>query len=519
MSIRLTEVPLLALLLACTSPTNESDEVATDDILFELLDTYYTGDGMEIDVSRDFSEDYADLELRIYADDGTFTSYPADTSVTGEARFAAVPFEPYVLVGRRVYGDQSYLLWREGDARAANLGTPMLGRWNRLYASKPTPIVIDAGGLPPLHVAHPLEDESWDSTQDIIELYSYDAGAQAQIGLDPRTTTITGVPEEGATSFTGLTADWDAVAYSFPTFDAPLLAADEITVAHLGAHHEVDGARTDVWTDYTWWGVDASFSTKHGQADGVSSSLSGTATAGTPGTFELDFPLTAYAATLAGDGAAPSYYFVSFAVVQEPGEEKPMIGVQGTLAQTYVTAYPDEIGDLSTSLSWANPYDRGTPLASATVTATWSFTDALSGTSDRVQAYSQHYALATDLSGTPLAPALDPAANLTVGGASIPPDTTGDGVGLTPEIRFDPVEGAAFYTVVVTDHTDVGPARRLAVARLQTAGTSVTIPDGVLQEGSFYSVQVVASAEGNPLTEEYFFDHATSGATTGPFTP
>lgn len=99
---------------------------------------------------------------------------------------------------------------------------------------------------------------------------------------------------------------------------------------------------------------------------------------------------------------------------------------------------------------------------------------------------------------------------------------------MTPTISFSPPAFGKpdYYAVNVRTLKDVVDAdmnvlsRRRNVASISTTATSVTLPDGILEPGAYYVVQIRASY-GQRLTEgaSYQHEHGASRAMSGMFTP
>ena len=112
--------------------------------------------------------------------------------------------------------------------------------------------------------------------------------------------------------------------------------------------------------------------------------------------------------------------------------------------------------------------------------------------------------------------------------APLPPTEVATGVGATPTISFSPPSGTTpdYYAVQVrtledvVDEADNIVSRRRLIASVLTTSTSVTLPAGLLEAGSYYHV-LVAAQFGQELGAGRPHSHTSgySRVPSGMFTP
>ncbi len=230
-------------------------------------------------------------------------------------------------------------------------------------------------------------------------------------------------------------------------------------------------------------------------------------------------------------------------VVLEPGIDAPIVGVTPTLGSldvfsTWVPPDPDcegpiceetyvYPGDRVFDLAYADPYPGGTELAQVTCSLTSYVVHPVTGDDELLTASMTVVGRVGELTKAPVVPRLDVVGAVQVNGMTMAPDELYTGVGATPTVSFTaPTYGVAdYYSVAVIqldDITDVdgGLLRARNIGAVRTRNTSVTIPPGMMQAGSYYFLRVTA-IHGYKLTSPgaYTHDLAYSSAVTGIITP
>ena len=101
------------------------------------------------------------------------------------------------------------------------------------------------------------------------------------------------------------------------------------------------------------------------------------------------------------------------------------------------------------------------------------------------------------------------------------------GVGTTPTLTFDPpsLGSPDAYTVIVRSLEDISDtdgnvlSRHRTVANYTTYDTSVTLPEGILETGKYYTLLVRAELGSDPESSGFSAVMAYGVNTTGAFTP
>jgi hypothetical protein len=183
-------------------------------------------------------------------------------------------------------------------------------------------------------------------------------------------------------------------------------------------------------------------------------------------------------------------------------------------------------GDRVLGLEYANPYSGGTETLVVQCSRYVYVPDPNGVDYDYLAADLIVSGRLADLAAGPIVPKMGLVRELKVNGNAVAPTETLNGVGTTPEITFTaPKFGAPdYYTVTVRRLDDLdgldGPVLRHSVGSLRSEFTSITIPEGYLEPGGHYYIQVAAE-RGRGLTDAHFKSHDSyvSRAMTGIISP
>jgi hypothetical protein len=521
------------------APTT-GDEEEFDGVIAPATRTYRPLDGPEIAAARDPLLDYA--EMAIVAVGATYS--PVYDEAESRLEFAGVPESVYQLRTRSpgapdlpgVPGAQQVMV---SQARE-------LGNYAGIFAGRPdvaftddvaTAVTVSAGDMLPL------------GPEDQFELYSYNADALLLVfpNLDPED--MSGSPQLDATEIGEWTIAWrpDSGRVGWPLVDTG--KGDDFWLGHLAARPLVPAPMGAELQD-PW-----SFAQQYVLAETAKLSLSpmeaGAATAVT-GTFKkiaselvsLDLRASEFMAELQVYDADLKSVGCFVAAVLEPGAEHPITGMTPNLGGINVYGLDAPVdpacmgddcetmfvtpGDRVLDLEVGDPYsDDGTQTLIVQCSRYVFVPDpGGGGVYDYLASDLIVQGRLEDLALAPIVPKLGLVRDLTVNGVEVPPDSSLSGVGVNPTIGFTaPKFGAPdAYTITIRTIDDIdgvdGPVLRRSLGSIRTEFTEVTIPDGYLEPGGHYYIQVTAE-RGRGLTEAHADSHDVwlSRAMTGVLTP
>jgi hypothetical protein len=479
-------------------------------------------------------------------------SYPGVYDGAAWVEFADVPEDSYRLrrlgvPSPELPGTAGFLAFTETAVRELELGQIFSGRPEVVLAkSADTTLAISATGMTAL------------SIYDSFELYSYNTDAQdfPFPSFDPEDGTNS--PLEGATALAGWLQPWAAFS---SRGNRPLVdpgAGDDLWLTHLVGEQLVadpQGAEAEE----PW-----SFAVRNVLAEAVQLDLAAMVdgdTTAAMGAFakvatkksSFDLRASAFFAELAEQIAAPTFASCSVSVYLEPGVELPVYGNVPTLGSIEVNGLdvavdpmcPPDIcdpdlclngcdgnyvlpGDRVFDLSHGNPFSGGTESVAVYCAGSVFPLHPTAGTSETLFADLSFSGTLAEFGKAALEPRMGLVQDIQIDGAPLAASDVKTGVGMTPTISFSPPAFGKpdYYAVNVRTLEDVVDAdmnvlsRRRNVASISTTATSVTLPDGILEPGAYYVVQIRASY-GQRLTEgaSYQHEHGASRAMSGMFTP
>ncbi|MBL9099516.1 MAG: hypothetical protein JNL82_01095 [Myxococcales bacterium] len=446
----------------------------------------------------------------------------------GARRFADVPDGEYTLRSDSppdpgLPGTGPFVEALHTDLRTLDYGAPYAGRADVVAADAPgTALTLDVGAMQPLQAG------------DRFEVYS--RNADALWTLQPAD--APGDPQPGATALSGWSVPWDESTVWSGRGGVPLLdptRADAPRITHIVSAPLVpdptpEALATDAWAHaYVSRVVASAALDLPAMTAGASSAATGAFEPAAAELADLDLRTSALRTELASLGPDIFLLVCDAAIVREPGVEAPIVGTTPTLASLSVssvdipvdpTCFPDEEGscdpvacpdgcngetapifpdDRQVALAWADPH-----AGDATVTLTFgcaaykAVTHPVAGTSENLVASVNIRRPLAD--GGPVTPVVGAPGSLRVGGQAATHDVVVTDVGATPVLEYDPpaLGSPDYYEITVRTLEDVLDdqqnilSRRRAVAVLRTAATSVQIPPGVLEPGSYYYFQVRA---------------------------
>ncbi|MCY1055362.1 hypothetical protein [Nannocystis sp. SCPEA4] len=527
-----------------TSSTGEPDPTTTggpefDGVIAPTLRIYRPLDGAEIEASRDPLLDHENLTIV-----ASGVTYPA---VYAEAErrleFADVPKAMYSLRAQQPAAPDlpdlpGRLSVTQSVARELeSFGGICSGRPDIAFTGDlETTLAISAGEMLPL------------GPEDQFEFYSYNADALFLVFPNLDEMDATGSPQLDETEIVDWTIPWrpDSGRDAWPLVDTA--EGDDFWLGHLVATPLVPapmGAELqDPWSFAQRYvlGETAKLSLPT-MTSGATTAVSGTFKAVAGETVSVDLRASEFMAELQIYDAALKSVGCFVAAVLEPGAEHPITGVAPNLGGINVYGIDAPIdpecvgmdcetmfvtpGDRVLELELGNPYSEdGTETLIVQCSRYVFVDDPDGGAYDYLASDLIVQGRLEDLTQAPIVPKIGLVRDLAVNGTPVAPDEKLDGVGENPTISFTaPKFGAPdFYTVTIRTLDDVmgadGPVVRRAIGSIRTEFTTVTIPDGFLEPGGHYYIQVTAERS-HGLTEAHAKSHDIwlSRAMTGVLTP
>lgn len=520
-------------------PTTGEPEEVFAGVIASAVRTYRPRDAAEVEVTHDPLLDHESMAIVAVGQ-----TYPALFSEEkARLEFAGVPEAVYQLRTRRPAEPE--LPNAPGQQLVFVAQARKLGNYAGIFAGRPdvaatgeaaTGLTLSVGDLAPL------------GPEDQFELYSHDADAlMLQFPeLDPED--VSGSPQLGATEIDAWTIAWrpDTGRAGWPLVDAT--KGDDLWLGHLVAGPLV-AAPTGAELQDPW-----SFAQRYVLAEAAELSLPamlpGATTAAT-GSFtpvasevvSVDFRASEFMAELQIYDADLKSVGCSVAAVLEPGAEHPITGmtpnlggfnVYGLDAPTDPACMGEDCatmfvtpGDRVLELEFGDRKTDGTPTLMVQCTRYVFVKDpGGGGVYDYVAADLSVQGRLDELTQAPIVPKLGLVRDLAVNGTAVAPDASLAGVGVNPTISFKPPKFGApdVYTITIRTIDDIegidGPILRRSLGSIRTEFTEVTIPDGFLEPGGHYYVQVTAE-RGRGISEAHADSHDIwrSRAMTGVLTP
>ncbi|WP_437578406.1 fibronectin type III domain-containing protein [Sorangium sp. So ce887] len=542
-----------------------------DGVILELTDRYVT-EGGETTANRDMSR-FASVEVQVLAE-GAVQAFAGALSADG-ARWEIpdVPEGEYWLVtttapDERAEGAPSSRAMLQTTARTVDFGRTFAGRPDGGEATRDIEVALTADGLTPWHqVGLEADGSGVQPLQDSIELYSFNVDALASIEPGEGDT---GAPADGGTAFSGWTFNWrDSVYPSSHDGEVPLVdgsRGDVLHVTQLVEHQVAPSAGQadprDPWSSFTYQAAEASFSTREMTLqDGEAAVLGGAFAPLALSSFAADLRISQFIAQVTAHApAALSSTITSLSLYQEPGSGVPIYGMTPTLLRAQVvsgrapadaTCFPEEgacdpqlcpdgcndalitfhPGDHVATYAYGNPYaPRGMELADVSVLFRTRVTHPVEARQEVLRGFVSVIMRAEDANGAAMAPLLGLPRDLRLDGKSLPADAVTEGTGATPTLTFEPpdVGAADGYQVGIVLHDDLKDAdgavlsERSMVLSADITGTTFKVPEGVLESGRYYSVQVAAYLGSHTREAPSRYNGATlarAQSYTGMFTP
>ncbi|WP_437318317.1 hypothetical protein [Sorangium sp. So ce385] len=511
-------------------------------VILELTDRYVT-EGGELIADRDMSG-FASVEAQVLAADGAVQAFAGALSADGSRwEIPDVPEGAYWLVTTSAPDERAedapvVHTMLQTTARTVDFGRTFAGRPDGGEATQDLDVALTAQGLTPWHqVTRDAEGDVIQPLQDGIELYSFNVDALA--ALEPGEG-ARGAPADGGTAFSGWTFNWRESVYpSSHDGEAPLVDGYKGDVLHATqlVEHQVAPPSgqpdpRDPWSSFTYRAAEASFSTREViMQDGEAAALAGAFAPLAMSRFAADLRISQFIAQVTAHAPpALSSTSTSLSLYQEPGEGVPIYGMTPTLLHaqvasgrapadavcypadgacdpelcpdgcddTLITVHP---GDHAATYAYGNPYAaRGMELVEVSVLFRTRTTHPVEARQEVLRGFISIILKAEDANGVAIAPRLGLPRDLRLDGKSLPADAALEGTGATPTLTFEPPDLGApdGYQVSIVLHDDLRDAdgavlsERSAVLSADIAETSFKVPEGVLESGRYYSVQVAA---------------------------
>lgn len=533
-----------------SSPTSEgpptTGEPGYDGVVAPVIRSYRTLAGAVIEAVHDPLPELASVEIVAGGQ-----SYPAVFDGNERLLFANVPEVSYLLRQQQPPDP----VWPDVPGRISGVFTTAreLGNFAGIYSGRPevaqtsdlaTRIEVTATGMAPL------------GPEDQFEIFSYNADAQILVFPDLDPMASDGSPAPGDTAISGWSVPWrpDTQHAGWPLVDPQ--AGDDLWLGQLVAGRLVeDPTPTELQDAWSYAQVyrlaaHAALTPAAAMTGGATTAASGAFAPVEPKTIAVDLRAAAFMDELLVYDSAIRSVGCFAAVVLEPGIEHPILGMTPQLGGVNVYGQdvavdpmcpPDSCdpqmcdscdsmfvmpGDRALDVTYGNPYAGGTETL-VVQCSRYVFVEEPDGQGyDWLAADLVVSGRAEVLAQGPIVPKVGLVRDLQVNGGPLPPDESWDGVGMTPTITWQaPAFGAPdYYTITVRTIDDFdgvdGVVERRAVASFRTEFTSVEIPEGVLEPGGHYYVQVAAE-RGRRITEAVPDSHDVyvSRAMTGIFTP
>lgn len=490
-------------------------------------------------------------------------SYPGTIYDSGNFAIPDVPTGPYwlALTGTPTENFPDAQLTRtfvEMDGREIDIGRTFTARSDVASMKQPTNLVLDATFTVPFKTY--TEDENGQVIQPLTDDLQFVSRGAGLWGYADSFADFT-APMNGATQVQGWTFDMQSFFQSLVNLDVPLVDAtkgDDFVMIHSSV--EVEGDETpdgNPWTGHQYYSAKESASVADvTMVDGTPTNVVASFAPLTQKNFALDYKGSAFGALLPAGIVDP--IGVTLSVIMEAGTPRPAVGTFANLWSVNVStelAYtnpnpdcqgggcdvglcggpcdlgmPVQPGDYAHEYMYGNPFQYGQELFSLVIGFSYNIRQILPEmTAERLRGSLTMQVPASEVNGKPIQPTLSLPQNIKVAGQVTTFSQITPGVGATPVVSWDaPAIGTpTHYRVSVIDLTDLmglngAVASRRTVATMETKGTQVTIPDGILKSGTNYYFLVAAYAvEGYDSSRPYVYSahEATARMFTGVVTP
>lgn len=469
------------------SPTSTSTGTSTgtgetsSDVTGTIIDTYVT------EMGDQQSSNVAPLSLFALVPTGNgFTKIPGTIEPGGSFDIPKVPAGTYYLGLDTDGTNHDYVVT---DQHEVDLGNVYAGRNTATQLTLPTPMLVNLTGM-----------SAWQDT-DSLEVFSQGAASGSDLLY-----AASEFPMAGDTSLVGLPVDGSQ-------FFAPnqIEAAKGDTTFFTQLVSRSDGA-------FSYSSIGKSFKpAAFSLLDGNTTAVNG-AFADVPqqtATFDWKRSLFGGLAASVNPGAT-----LSSCGIYAYGEPGGPTRATNTYSPTILYAGDGASDDVKLTLSYGNPFPASWA-AVAYVSATFSVPYLVPGT-----ATMKHAITTVDVGGTiteltagAVKPMIGPPSALLIGGKDGYAVNTG--VGLSPVVSWSaPSLGTSALYQVWVRKVDATLNAGKSVARITTQGTSIRIPQDLLEVGASYFVRVTAHSSGSIKTpNKWSPTMASATAISGVFTP
>ncbi len=455
------------------------------------------------------------VEALVADGSGGYTSIPGVGATDGTFHIDDIPAGVAIIHAGKLFTQLDI-----SAVTSVDLGTARNGRFDQVAASDASSFAFDVGSL-----------TTWQDADRMEFFCSNDSWI-----FDMQTFGFAGFPATGDSSISNLTVPETAVAESIGTpgnlvvKDDGANGGDVCTLAHLQARQTSDAVPLGYVAMAETFDPDP-----FDQTDGDVTTLSGSFVSNTtPSSVTVDIQMQDYVSLLAPAPASAfvALSFIGFDVLGAPGGVHS-IRAGGNTADFMLldlSANPQN-NTVATNLQYGQP-----------LTGTWdSFAFAAAQeiyvfpvpNSSRFASINLNVTTTYDLDASgamsiSAAPRLTAPQSPTINGADFLQPLSG--VGLTPTIAWSaPARGTPdVYEVDLVQLVDAQPPQ-VTVARMATAGTSLTVPSGILIAGQPYFIVMIAEnkkpiAADNPppiTAAPFYFADATDSASafSAIFTP
>ncbi len=387
------------------------------------------------------------------------------------------------------------------------------GRAGRTIAEDDaTALRITASGMSPLGL------------DDTFEIYSYNADVGGRLSFDPFAGG--GQPTLGEGTIGGWTVPWKVRSATGDAFLVDPSLGDDLWLSHHIASplpNPVDVA----WSSSFRTGLlEVAPLSLSPMVDGVTTDANGEFMAPTPQVVAVDARPGAFAQELLLHIPSPEYVSFEVDVILEPGIDAPNTGWTPTLASAIAWELGGAPADQVVELHYANPYPVGVEVVFLRCTLRQTVTHPIAGTEETLQAASSRHVPVAELNAG--LPTIGPVGDLRINDETLAINDVRAGVGTAPTISFTPPSLGApdnYYVQVwtiddVVDGEGTVLLDKRSVLGISSESATITLPDGILEPGSYYYAIVGASVgvelgAARPYTHHLGYAYAS----TGLFTP
>ncbi|UQA57493.1 hypothetical protein [Polyangium aurulentum] len=449
----------LLFFVGCGPDDGNTDPPNSNDVTGTIVDVHVTDEG-DVEHARDATT--ASVAALVLGDDGKFTRIDGTIESNGAFVIPGVPQGSYLLELEK----GSITTRIVTSERSLDLGGLYAGRPDVVRLKGETTLDLEVDGL-----------LSWQDP-DSLEMFSVGAGTDCLLSV---------APAVGETALNAAVNMFDA-CFDASGAEAPAAIeaskGDKTIITQLGTYG--DPAVGNVYVSVRKALAPQSLEV----ADGKAVTLSGSF-ADVPQKMATVSWDTASFASIAADVhplAAPRAFELYMGV--EPGGADRTTSSANPTLLTYQT---DDPAALLTSFQYGNPFPgEWAEYYSTYVSHSFPLTVPGSMNSRPATATLSQSGPVSSLSGTKLGIVITPPRDIKVNGQATASELTG--IGTTPTVSWSaPTQGkAAWYSVIVRKLDPMGGPTRSA-GSIRTTETSVTLPPGLLETGSYYYLMVRAS--------------------------